>query len=62
MGPRTPAVAVGKGLTSCTVEMNPVPVVVDSHECILIDTPGYDDTTRSDVEILRLTADFFEIW
>lgn len=67
MGPRTPGAVhapanVGHGLKSCTVDLTPVPVLVDAKECILIDTPGYDDTNRSDVEILRLTADFFEIW
>ncbi|EJD50970.1 hypothetical protein AURDEDRAFT_112048 [Auricularia subglabra TFB-10046 SS5] len=36
-------------------------MVVDEYECILIDTPGYDDTSRSDVEILRKIADFFEV-
>lgn len=52
---------VGHGLRSCTLSIDPVQMIVDEQECILIDTPGYDDTSRSDVEILRKIADFFEV-
>ena len=48
---------VGDGLRSCTSE------VAYSHEfqlfgrrIILIDTPGFDDTTKSDTDILKLIA------
>lgn len=62
MGGAAAPVNVGHGLKSHTVDINPVRAVIDARECILIDTPGYDDTGRSDVEILRATADFLQIW
>ncbi|EJD50945.1 P-loop containing nucleoside triphosphate hydrolase protein [Auricularia subglabra TFB-10046 SS5] len=49
---------VGHGLRSCTVSITGVHIQMDGQSCVLVDTPGYDDTTRSDAEILRETADF----
>ena len=31
---------------------------LDGRKIILIDTPGFDDTNKSEVEILKLIADF----
>jgi hypothetical protein len=46
-------------LDSCTqdVEMTPE-FEFDGGKIILIDTPGFDDTNRSEVEILRLITNF----
>ena len=32
---------------------------LDAHKVKLIDTPGFDDTDRSEVHILQLIANFF---
>ena len=48
---------VGTGLKSCTYEVNPVdPFLLDGIPVILIDTPGFDETSKSDVEVLKLIA------
>ena len=48
---------VGTGLKSCTDEVNPVdPFLLDGIPVILIDTPGFDETSKSDVEVLKLIA------
>lgn len=50
---------VGRGLQSCT---NAVQVVkafnLDGRRVVLIDTPGFNDTTKSDTEILRTIVAF----
>ncbi|KAF9781351.1 P-loop containing nucleoside triphosphate hydrolase protein [Thelephora terrestris] len=50
---------VGKGLRSCT---NSVQVAgafnLDGRRVVLIDTPGFNDTTQSDTEILRTIVAF----
>ncbi|KAJ3509702.1 hypothetical protein NMY22_g16205 [Coprinellus aureogranulatus] len=48
-----------EGLKSCTeVVAATDPFPVDGRKVVLVDTPGFDDTTRSDSEILKLIADF----
>ena len=48
---------VGTGLESCTTDVKLAnEFTVDGRTVILIDTPGFDDTTKSDAEILRLIA------
>ena len=50
---------VGHDLESCTVEVQLADVfTVDGRRVILIDTPGFDDTSMSDMDILRLIAAF----
>ncbi|KAG2018162.1 TKL/TKL-ccin protein kinase [Coprinopsis cinerea AmutBmut pab1-1] len=50
---------IGKGLRSCT---NVVQIAesfyLDGRKVVLIDTPGFDDTTKSDTDILRMIAAF----
>ncbi|TFY83407.1 hypothetical protein EWM64_g598 [Hericium alpestre] len=50
---------IGRGLTSCTsdVQLAP-PFEFDGHRITLIDTPGFDDTNKSDTDILKLIALF----
>ncbi|KAJ8593378.1 P-loop containing nucleoside triphosphate hydrolase protein [Rhizopogon salebrosus TDB-379] len=48
---------VGMGLESCTNEVQTSqPFFVDSNRVVLIDTPGFDDTTKSDTEVLKMIA------
>ena len=45
------------GLESCTDKVNPVdPFLLDGVPVTLIDTPGFDDTAKSDTDILKLIA------
>ncbi|KAG0705708.1 hypothetical protein DFH29DRAFT_825928, partial [Suillus ampliporus] len=51
---------VGRGLESCTSEVrNSRPFVLNGRIVTLIDTPGFDDTTRSDTDILSMIAAYF---
>ncbi|KAL4081032.1 P-loop containing nucleoside triphosphate hydrolase protein [Scleroderma citrinum] len=48
---------VGRGLQSCTSDvMTSKPFLLNGHTVTLIDTPGFDDTNRSDTDILRSIA------
>ena len=50
---------VGVGLESCTAEVQVADeFTLDGRTVTLIDTPGFDDTTKSDTEILKLIAFF----
>ena len=50
---------VGYGLESCTSEVQVAsPFLLDGRMVTLIDTPGFDDTVKTEAEILRLIADF----
>ena len=50
---------VGRGLVSCTVEVaHAQPFWLDGLSVTLIDTPGFDDTTTSDTDILTRIAAF----
>ncbi|KAI0789963.1 P-loop containing nucleoside triphosphate hydrolase protein [Abortiporus biennis] len=54
--------AVGDGLKSCTSTVNatkPFKVNGTSSYFVLVDTPGFDDTTISDVDMLKLIAKYF---
>ncbi|KAM7194162.1 GTPase IMAP family member 4 [Naviculisporaceae sp. PSN 640] len=44
---------VGHGIYSCTQEPQTVTFPLDQRTIVLIDTPGFDDDSRSDVEILE---------
>ncbi|KAK7033306.1 GTP-binding protein A [Favolaschia claudopus] len=50
---------VGRNLVSCTsvVQVEP-PFLLDGRAVTLIDTPGFDDTNRSDADILKQIAAF----
>ncbi|CAL1717180.1 unnamed protein product [Somion occarium] len=50
---------VGVGLESCTdaIQMSKT-FILDDMEVTLVDTPGFDDTSKSDAEILNIVCDF----
>ena len=46
-------------LESCTAEVQlSDEFTLDGRRVILIDTPGFDDTSRSDTEVLKMIAAF----
>jgi hypothetical protein len=48
---------VGKGLRSCTKTVQPADhFELDGRRVVLIDTPGFDDTSLSDTDVLGMTA------
>lgn len=48
---------IGHGLESCTQGVDPVPCTFENNRPIwLIDTPGFDDTYRTDSDVLRELA------
>ena len=50
---------VGMGLESCTTEVKlSNEFILDGRAVALIDTPGFDDTSKSDTEILEMIAAF----
>ncbi|KAF8972202.1 P-loop containing nucleoside triphosphate hydrolase protein [Flammula alnicola] len=51
--------ATGPGLQSCTSAIQMTQQFeLDGRSVSLIDSPGFDDTTRSDVDILRMIAEY----
>ncbi|EMD33869.1 hypothetical protein CERSUDRAFT_97805 [Gelatoporia subvermispora B] len=47
------------GLESCTEQIQLAsPFTLDGHSVTLVDTPGFDDTTKSDSEILTIITDY----
>ena len=53
---------VGKNLQSCTAEVEVADeFILDGRRVVLIDTPGFDDTTVSDAEILEKIAAFLAV-
>jgi predicted GTPase len=53
------ALKIGHGLRSCTSEVHfSDPFMVNGRKVVLFDTPGFDDTNRSDTEILTEIAVF----
>ena len=50
---------VGMDLESCTSEVQLAnEFTLDGRRVVLIDTPGFDDTTKSDTQILKNIATF----
>ena len=50
---------VNKGLQSCTGAVQVAgSFVLDRRRVVLIDTPGFDDTMRSDTDVLKMIAAF----
>ncbi|KAK7685303.1 hypothetical protein QCA50_011666 [Cerrena zonata] len=50
---------VGTGLLSCSKEVqSSQPFDVNGRKVVMIDTPGFDDSTRSDTDILRTIATY----
>ncbi|KAF2193836.1 hypothetical protein K469DRAFT_712676 [Zopfia rhizophila CBS 207.26] len=48
----------GESLSSCTQEVQSASTIIDGRTVTLIDTPGFDDSSRSDGEILNLIATY----
>jgi hypothetical protein len=52
---------IGTNLGSCTAEVQlSNNFTLDGRRVLLVDTPGFDDTHRSDTDILKLIAAFLE--
>ncbi|KAG2074216.1 hypothetical protein BDR04DRAFT_1115750 [Suillus decipiens] len=52
---------VGMGLESCTNEVQmSQPFMLDGKRVVLIDTPGFDDTTKSDTDVLKMIAAYLQ--
>jgi len=52
---------VGEGLESCTDEVHVSQVFdLDGQRVTLLDTPGFDDTNKSDTDILAVITAFLE--
>jgi predicted GTPase len=53
---------VGHDLQSCTSEVKAlrVPVPGEDANIVLVDTPGFDDTHKSDYEILQLISEWLK--
>jgi len=51
---------VGHGLRSCTKDVRAIRSThpADGYPVVFVDTPGFDDTSRSDVEILSMIANY----
>ena len=50
---------IGMGLVSCTENVQLADeIIIDGQPVVLIDTPGFDDTNKSDTDILKLIAAF----
>jgi hypothetical protein len=51
---------IGHGLASCTAEIRSVRVrhPKKDRDIVIVDTPGFSDTHRSDAEILKQIADW----
>ncbi|KAF4437282.1 P-loop containing nucleoside triphosphate hydrolase, partial [Fusarium acutatum] len=49
---------IGHGIDSCTQDIKSVTFNLDGNQVTLIDTPGFDDTFKSDGDILQLVANY----
>ncbi|KAK1227927.1 hypothetical protein PQX77_009066 [Marasmius sp. AFHP31] len=49
---------VGDGLDSCTNRIQQHPFTFEGQDVVLIDIPGFDDSNKSDAEIVKMIADF----
>lgn len=50
---------VGDGLESCTAEVQiSPPFEFDGRKVALIDTPGFDDSSMSDADVLKMIATY----
>lgn len=54
-------VAIGHDFKSCTASVNSYRFQHEDLEITLIDTPGFNDTTRGETEVLREIADWLDI-
>ena len=47
---------VGHQLTSCTSDIGIIRCTIGVSKIVLVDTPGFDDTNKPDLEILELIS------
>ena len=48
-------------MVSCTASVQLIDeFILDEQPVVLIDTPGFDDTNKSDTDVLKLIAAFLE--
>lgn len=50
--------AVSDSLESCTIDVETSTFLLDGRTVTLIDTPGFDDTIRSDTDVLKSITDY----
>ncbi|WAO91178.1 G domain-containing protein [Fusarium falciforme] len=53
-------IAIGEDMLSCTSRVVPYRFKLDGHEVVLIDTPGFNDSLRSESEILKNIANWLD--
>ena len=54
---------VGHGLVSCTSDISNVRLSIPEiafGDLVFVDTPGFDDTHKKDVDILKMVADWLK--
>lgn len=52
---------VGHSITSCTSTVDMAdPFILDGRQVFLFDTPGFNDTTKTEADILRIIASELE--
>ncbi|GJJ78402.1 hypothetical protein EMPS_10761 [Entomortierella parvispora] len=51
-------IKVGHGLNSCTQHIEEVCCEINGQSVLILDTPGFDDTERSDFQVLTEVADY----
>ncbi|PMD34996.1 hypothetical protein L207DRAFT_517106 [Hyaloscypha variabilis F] len=49
---------IGHNLHSCTTNIEKIHCKIGTHKITLVDTPGFDDTSRSDTDVLILIANW----
>lgn len=53
--------AVGNNMKSCTMDIGEATTTIDGVRCCFIDTPGFEDTRQTDVDILRKVSNWLEV-
>jgi len=52
---------IGHDLESCTSEIGIIKMTFPGYNIVFVDTPGFDDTKKSDSDILKMISDWLEI-
>ena len=51
---------IGHDLESCTSEIGIIKMLFPGYNVVFVDTPGFDDTKKSDSDILKMISDWLE--
>lgn len=51
---------VGMGLQSCTTDIDVASCMIGDQKVVLIDTPGFDDTSKSQADVLEDIGKFLK--